>query len=171
MSKSPNLCDEILFEKFYKQNFKAANNFAFYKCGSSSDSLDLLQDSFAKIWENCASINYLKAKSYLFTTINHLFLNKVKHQNVVFAYQKETPNYDKDNHSPEYLYLEEEYKQQLLTKIAALPAQQRQIFLLNRIENKKYREIAELLNISQKTVEKHMSEALKNLQLKTKFSK
>jgi len=166
-----NLCDKIGFENFYKHHFKSANNFAFYKCGNSDAALDLVQDGFSKIWENCSKIDFDKAKTYLFTSINNLFLNTVKHQKVVFNYQKETPNFDRDNQNPEYILEEEEYKKQLLSKIAALPANQREVFLLNRIENKKYKEIAELLDISIKTVEKRMSLALKALGLKTKFTK
>ena len=50
--------------------------------------------------------------------------------------------------------------------IADLSEEQREVFLLNRIEDKKYREIAELLGVSQKTVEKRMSAALKILREK-----
>src|SRR3970282_20687 len=74
-----------------------------------------------------------------------------------FAYYKcgddEAPNLDTNNQSPEYLFEEEEFKQKLTKAIASLNEAQREVFLLNRIEGKKYREIAELLNISQKTVE------------------
>ncbi len=171
MNSKSNLCDQFVFEKFYKYHFKAANNFAFYKCGNSDTALDIVQDGFSKIWENCATINFEKAKTYLFTSINHLFLNIIKHQKVVFNYQKETPNFDTNNQNPEYILEEQEYKKILLEKIAALPIEQREVFLLNRVENKKYREIAEFLDISIKTVEKRMSKALKALELKTKFTK
>lgn len=166
-----NLCDKIAFEKFYKYHFKAATNFAFYKCGDYDKALDITQDGFSKIWENCATINFDKAKTYLFTSINHLFLNIIKHQKIVFSYQQDTPNFDIDNEDPEYILEEQEFKKQLLIKIERLPTDEREIFLLNRIEGKKYKEIAELLEISIKTIEKKMSKALKALQLKTKFTR
>ncbi len=169
--KKPSLCDKIHFESFYKNHFQDASNFAFYKNGRQDSSLDLVQDAFAKIWENCSQIDFTKAKSYLFTSIQNLYINKLKHQKVVFSYQKETPFFDRDNQSPEYLLEEKEYKQKLLASIAALPEKQRVVFMLNRIENKKYREIAEMLNISSKTVEQRMSLALKALNVKTKFNK
>ena len=91
-----NLCDKIGFENFYKHHFKSANNFAFYKCGNSDAALDLVQDSFSKIWENCSKIDFDKAKTYLFTSINNLFLNTIKHQKVVFNYQKEIADKSKN---------------------------------------------------------------------------
>jgi RNA polymerase sigma-70 factor (ECF subfamily) len=145
------------------KNVQSANNFAYYKCGNSEAALDLVQDAFANIWENCSKIDISKVKTYLFTSINNLFLNTVKHQKVVLKYAKDTPNFDMNNQSPEYLLEEEEFKLKLTTAIASLNEAQREVFLLNRIDGKKYREIAELLDISQKTVEKRMSGALQIL--------
>lgn len=157
------LCDETHFRDFYLKNLQQASNFAFYKCGDSEKALDLVQDAFAKIWENCLNIDFNKAKTYLFTTVNNLFLNIIKHKKVVLEYAKAAPYLDRDNNSPEYLMEEEEFKLKLQNAISNLSDAQREVFLLNRIEGKKYREIAELLGISQKAVEKRMSGALKYL--------
>lgn len=161
-----NLCEDAQFNAFYLKHIQAASNFAFYKCGDSDNALDIVQDAFSKIWENCSKIEFKKAKTYLFTTVNNLFLNKVKHQKVVLEYAKATPYIDQTNQNPEYLLEEEQFKQKLQQAIALLTDAQREVFLLNRIEGKKYREIAELLDISQKAVEKRMSGALKTLREK-----
>ena len=157
------LCEENHFKDFYLKQVQSASNFAYYKCGDSEAALDIVQDAFAKIWENCSNIDFAKAKTYLFTSINNLFLNTVKHQKVVLQYEKDAPNMDTNNQSPEYLLEEEEFKQKLTQAIASLSEAQREVFLLNRIDGKKYREIAELLHVSQKTVEKRMSAALQIL--------
>ena len=160
------LCEESYFNSFYLEHIQAANNFAFYKCGDKAVSLDFVQDAFMKVWENCSKIDFAKAKTYLFTTVNNLFLNAVRHEKVVMNYAKEAPYMDKTNLSPEYLMEEDEFKKKLLLVISDLKEEQREVFLLNRMEDKKYREIAELLGISQKTVEKRMSAALKILREK-----
>lgn len=165
-SSKPKLCQESHFNSFYLEHIQAVNNFAYYKCGDKAAALDFVQDAFAKIWENCSKINFEKAKTYLFTTVNNLFLNTVRHQKVVMSYAKESPYMDSTNQSPEYLLEEDEFKQTLMLAISDLSNDQREVFLLNRIEDKKYREIAELLDISQKTVEKRMSGALKILRKK-----
>ncbi|MBD0832261.1 RNA polymerase sigma factor [Aestuariibaculum sediminum] len=157
------LCEETYFNSFYLNHVQSASNFAFYKCGNSDSALDFVQDAFSKIWENCAKIDFTKAKTYLFTTINNLFLNSVKHHKVVMEYARAKPYMDKTNESPEYILQEEEFKKKLQDAIALLTDAQREVFLLNRIEGKKYREIADLLDVSQKAVEKRMSGALKIL--------
>jgi RNA polymerase sigma-70 factor (ECF subfamily) len=160
------LCEEAFFNAFYMEHLQHATNFAYYKCGNTDAALDYVQDAFSKIWENCASIDFTKAKTYLFTTINNLFLNVIKHNKVVMDYAKEAPYIDTNNESPEYILEEEEFKQKLQNAIADLSDIQREVFLLNRIEGKKYREIAELLGLSQKAVEKRISGALKVLREK-----
>lgn len=157
------LCEENHFRDVYLKQVQSATNFAYYKCGDDQAALDLVQDAFTKIWENCAKIDITKVKTYLFTSISNLFLNTIKHQKVVFRYAKDVPNLDTHNQSPEYLLEEEEFKLKLTKAIASLSELQREVFLLNRIEGKKYREIADLLDISQKTVEKRMSGALQIL--------
>lgn len=160
------LCNENDFNDFYRTNIQFINNFSFYKSGNKDVSLDLVQEAFLKMWERCAEISYEKAKSYLFTSVNHLFLNKIKHEKVVIKYAKNTPYKDITNQNPEYLLEEEEFKIKLQKAIEDLTNAEREVFLLNRIDGKKYREIAELLNISQKAVEKRMSSALKKLRQK-----
>lgn len=161
--KKNSLCEESYFSDFYIKNIQSATNFAYYKSGDSDTALDLVQEAFAKIWENCSQIDFTKVKTYLFTSINNLFLNSIKHQKVVLAFAKDTPPPDKTNQSPEYLLEEEEFKIKLQNAIASLSEAQREVFLMNRIDGKKYREIAEILEISQKAVEKRMSAALKIL--------
>jgi len=165
-NEKPRLCNETYFNEFYLQHIQSASNFAFYKSGDKDSALDLVQDAFSKIWENCSKIDFNKAKTYLFTTVNNLFLNSVKHHKVVMEYAKAVPYQEATNQSPEYLLEEEEFKQKLQYTISLLSDAQREVFLLNRIEGKKYREIAELLGISQKAVEKRMSGALKILREK-----
>jgi RNA polymerase sigma-70 factor (ECF subfamily) len=161
--KDKTLCEEVYFNEVYLANVKSATNFAYYKCGDRDAALDLVQDAFAKIWEHCAQIEFTKVKTYLLATVNNLFLNTIKHNKVVLAYAKETPNLDRTNQSPEYLLEEEEFKIKLQNAVASLTEAQREVFLMNRIDGKKYREIADLLDISQKAVEKRMSGALKIL--------
>lgn len=160
------LCNEIYFNEFYTGHIQSASNFAYYKSGDKNTSLDLAQEAFIKIWENCAKIDFSKAKSYLFTVINNLFLNKIKHEKVVFEYAKSSPYLDVNNQSPDYILEEEEFKEKLKRAISDLTEGEREVFLMNRIDGKKYREIAEMLEISQKAVEKRMSSALKKLRTK-----
>jgi len=153
--------DDIYKTIFYKYS-EHLRNFIYYKSGELSVSEDLVQDAFSKLWENCAKVTEDKAKSYLFTIANNLFLNQVKHKKVVLKFNA-IPRSEMDNQSPDFLLEEEEFRIQLEAAISALPEDQRIVFLMNRVDKKKYREIAEELELSVKAVEKRMHKALVQL--------
>ena len=134
----------------------------YYKTGSLQQAEDLMQDAFGKLWENCAKVVIDKAKSFLFTVANNLFLNQVAHQKVVLKFENQGHT-QQTNVNPQFLLEEQEFKKRLEGAISALPEGQRVVFLMNRIDKKKYREIAAELAISVKAVEKRMHQALSTL--------
>ncbi len=89
-------------------------------------------------------------------------LNAAAHEKVVLKYQKTKPR-SHTNENPEFLMEEDEYLQKLQKALEGLTEAQRTAFLLNRIEGKKHREIAEILGISAKAVEKRIYSALNKL--------
>ncbi|MFK7979901.1 MAG: RNA polymerase sigma factor [Saprospiraceae bacterium] len=111
------------------------------------------------MWKNCAKVIVEKAKAYLFTIGRNLFLNQVEHQKIVLNFENKRHSQE-SNLTPQFLLEEEEFRQRLQSAISALPEGQRLVFLMNRIDKKKYREIAEELEISVKAVEKRMHHAL-----------
>ncbi len=154
-----NICHSKTFESIYKTYAKDIRRFLFYKTQDIDKAEDLMQDVFIKLWDNCEKVDYDKVKSYIFSIANNMFLNVVKHEKVVHAYSKQNKS-GSTNESPEFIMLENEFMEKLETTIANLPEKQREVFLMNRIEKKKYKEIAEQLNISVKAVEKRMHQAL-----------
>ncbi len=157
------VCFESVFKSVHQNWAKPLYNFIYYKFGDPNKADDMVQEAFIKLWEKCKEVPQEKAKSFLFTVANNASLNMVKHQKVVLKYNKNHPNYDKTNLSPEYLLEEEEFKKKLTNAINDLKPDLRTCFLMHRVDGKKYREIAEILEVSQKTVEKRMSHALKSL--------
>ena len=123
---------------------------------------DKVQEAFIKLWENCAKITPDKAKSFVFTTANNLMLNEAAHQKVVIKHSQSKPK-QHTNETPEYLMLEREYYDKLQKALSNLTEAQRVAFMMNRVEGKRFKEIAELLNISTKAVEKRIYGALEKL--------
>ena len=160
MSKS--VCEEANYKSIFLAQSEGLRNFLYYKTGSLPQAEDLVQEAFGKLWENCAKVVFEKAKSYLFTIANNLFLNQVAHKKVVLKFEQQGHT-QQTNQTPQYLLEEEEFKKRLMGAISALPEGQRVVFLMNRIDKKKYREIAEILEISVKAVEKRMHNALSSL--------
>lgn len=157
-----NVCSEKVFNQIYQNWGKPIFNFLFFKCGDDAQAHDLVQEAFIKLWQNCKTVPEAKAKSFLYTVANNMFLNEVAHQKVVLKHAQLQPN-KINSQSPEYLLEEKEFQEKLQRAIANLTEAQRTAFLLNRIEGKKYVEIAEILGISVKAVEKRMSQALASL--------
>ena len=156
------VCEKRVFNTIFYTNSETLRNYLYYQCGDLQQAEDLTQDAFIKLWNNCKKVILEKAKAYLFTVAKNAFYNQMAHQKVVLAYSK-IPQPNADNENPQYKMEETEFMDQLQNAINALPEGQREVFLLNRIDKKTYREIAEMLGVSQKAIEKKMHKALLKL--------
>ncbi|MGJ8738072.1 RNA polymerase sigma factor [Zobellia laminariae] len=159
-----NVCEEQVFDTIFKANSKTVFNYIYYKFGNEEKAHDAVQEAFVKLWENCAKVSPLKAKSYVYTVANNLYLNVIKAEKVRLKYADKTLKVTHE--SPDYIMEEEEFKQKLNRALDSLPETQRTTFLLNRIDGKKYAEIAEMEEVSVKAIEKRMHLALKSLREK-----
>ncbi len=157
-----NVCDERIFSNLYEKYGKDLHDFIYYKYGEQFSPSDKTQEAFIKLWQNCKSVPIDSAKSFLYTVINNLTLNDIKHQKVVLNYQKKKiKTYTNEN--PEFILEEKQYLEKYQRALAKLSEGQRVAFLLNRVEGKRHKEIAEILNISRKAVEKRIYTALNKL--------
>ncbi|NIJ43861.1 RNA polymerase sigma-70 factor (ECF subfamily) [Wenyingzhuangia heitensis] len=163
MLKKPSVCEAKIYESLYKKYSKSLYSFMYFKCGDKDRAEDLVQEAFIKLWNNCAKVIYNKAKSYLYTIANNQFLNEVAHFKVKLKYQQNANGEDANIETPDFVLEEKEFMNKLEKAIDNLTPGEREVFLLNRIEDAKYREIAEMLNISVKAVEKRMHGALVKL--------
>ncbi|MBT8259994.1 MAG: RNA polymerase sigma factor [Bacteroidia bacterium] len=153
------VCEQKTYEFLFDTYSKALYSFIYYKCGDVHQAEDVVQEAFIKLWNNCSKVAFEKAKSFLFTVARNLFLNDVAHKKIVLQHQLDfTPKVS--NETPQFLLEEQEFMLKLKSAIADLPEKQREVFLLSRIDKKKYSEISEIVGISVKAVEKRMSQAL-----------
>ncbi|GAA3637427.1 RNA polymerase sigma factor [Flavivirga jejuensis] len=157
-----NICEERMFSSIFNKLSKDLHNFLYYKFGELLNPKDKVQEAFVKLWENCKNISPDKAKSFLFTTANNLMLNETAHQKVVLKHQQTKPKMY-TNESPEFIMQENEYMDKLQKALANLTEAQRTAFMMNRVEGKRFKEIAGLLGISTKAVEKRIYGALTKL--------
>lgn len=158
-----NTCEEVTYSALFKKYAKALRNYLYYKFGNEDQADDMTQEAFIKLWENCKNVPPEKARAFLYTVAGNNSLNQIAHQKVVLNYARNTVNAKTDYQNPEYLLEEEQFKIKLQNAIASLSEAQRTAFLLHRIEGKKYHEIAEILGISVKAVEKRLHGALLEL--------
>ena len=152
---------QSLFDLYAKRIFAFAKGYL----KSNDDAEEVVQDVFIKVWNVRESINTeLSFKSYLFKiTYNRIreFFNKQSREN---HYKHEILDFaiEFDNRTEERI----DYKSllDLVEKlIEKLPPRQKEVILLSKKQGIPTKEIAVLLEISPRTVEKHFSEALKQL--------
>lgn len=157
------LCTDSVFKSIFELNFKLIRNYLVYKYKDVDSAEDVAQNAFVILWENCKVLKPEQAKSFLFTTAIRLSLNQIKHEKVVSNFELKSNKSELNSESPEFLLEENELRNQLEKAINQLPEKQREVFLMNRFENLSYTEIASLLGLSVKAVEKRMHLALVTL--------
>lgn len=161
--------NETMFENVFKMHFQHMFNFAMQFIADVDVAKDITQSVFIKMWELRENVDIQKSvKSYLFTSvrnacINHIRDNK-KFQSKILDVELAEMNFIELSDNIAYSELENKVN----AILATMPEKTRQIFEMSRFENKKYREIASELNISEKTVEAHMSKVLKILRQELK---
>jgi len=160
-----------LIEKGYSKPFTRFYTLYFQKLLLASDrylkdihtSEELVQDVFLKIWENPYQLSEIKSvKSYLYRSVINAAINHINRQKNIAQHHLKLASELSDDYLIE---LDEEHEVIVLlrSEIEKLPAQCKKIFKMSRFDFLKYKEIAQRLNISEKTVENHIGLALRTL--------
>lgn len=157
------VCDEPVYNGLYKKNLKPIRNYIYYKCGDLEKANDLAQEALVKLWLFCSSVAFEKVEAFLYTVAKRLMYNMIRHEKVILQFEKHTVSEASKQYSPEFIMREKEFSQQLELAISSLPENIRITFLMNRIDKLTFTEIANQLEISVKTVEKRMQQALEEL--------
>lgn len=157
-----NICEESVFTSIYQKCSKDLYQYLYYRYGETIDPTDKTQESFIKLWEQCAKLTVATARAYLFKIAKNLTLNELKHNKVVLRHREQgQKNYTHEN--PEFLFEEKEYSKKFQQALAELTEEQRVAFMMNRVEGKKHQEIAEMLGVSRKVVEYRIYSAFDQL--------
>lgn len=152
------------FTTLYNRYWKQVYNFSRLYLTSQSVAEEVVQEVFIKVWE---SRDFVRAednfKGLLFIITRNLIFNLHRKSVNEDFYKMTVLSAMEDSYD-----IEEEIETKNLSEyidllIAELPPRRREIFNLSRKENKSYKEIALLLDISEKTVENQIGEALKYL--------
>lgn len=162
-----NSLNQQIFEDFFRDYFKPLVNFANKFLNNIDDSKEIVHDVFINLWEKRNSIDVKNSvKSYLYTSVNNRCLNFIR-DNKKFNSNIQLDNIDAVI-SPTDALTELEIQSIIDKTLNSLSPKVKRVFELSRYKNMKYKEIAEKLNISQKTVESHISAALKALRINLK---
>lgn len=127
------------------------------KCTSDAENArDLVQEAFAKLWTKIHEVDAVKAKSYLFTTVNNAVIDqsrRLQHRRK-FENQLEVGSVTTENF---------DLKQHLNDALARLPEIQKSVILLRDYEGYSYQEIGEITGLNEQQVKVYIFRARKSL--------
>ena len=151
--------EKEFFKFCFDTYFDAIKNYVFYRIGDIDIATDIAQDVFVRVWEKQLPVDSNNARYILYKIARDMLVSKYRRMEVENKYtnrmQFELTELVVDD-SYDYKQLKGTYELALIK----LPEKQRTVFMMSRMEELKYKEIAERLDISIKTVEKRMSNAL-----------
>ena len=157
--------NEAVFEKIFRDYYGKLCGYAVKYVAEKDQAEEIVQELFYTIWsKRSALVITISVEAYLFRAVRNACLNYLKHLKVRAQHENSIrdssyPLTDSVHETLELL----ELQQKIDEAIELMPNERRKIFKLSRIEGLKYKEIADQLNISIKTVEAQMGKALEFL--------
>ena len=154
--------DRVAYEQLFKQHYTALVRFARDIVKDTDTAEDMVQEVFVKIWERKENIIITTSlKAYLYMAVKNHCLNKLRTEQK-HAFMDESLaddlRFSSNNNDEESNTIRLE--QHIKSALDKLPPRCALIFKLSRFEHKTYKEIAEVLELSVKTVENQMGKAL-----------
>lgn len=150
------------FKMIYDTHFDDLRRYLIYRSGDQDLSGDIAQNVFMKVWTKKIELTSGNIKSLLFKMATDEFISHIRRKKVERAYSDSIDMrlvQESDNGDDELRDKKEQFKKAL----NQLPEKQRTALLMNKMQGLTYEEIAESLNLSEKAIEKRISQALGTL--------
>lgn len=156
--------DERAFQMLFKKYYPSLCHFSNQFLSDKEQAEEVVQDMFVKIWEKRAILNIeTSVRHYFFRSVRNHCLNELQHEKIKQQYASKIKELARQETDFNDYFLEVDLVNRIEQCISSLPPKRREIFRLSREQGLKYKEIADVLNISVKTVEAQMGLALKYL--------
>lgn len=157
--------EKLVFDYIFNYYYSSLCAFSLQYIDDRKSVEDLVQDFFVYLWVEAPKLKIKSSlKSYLFTAIKNRCLDYQKHRKITEKYRNFILfSTDKDDNSAEHFFAESELRQAIQTSLGKLPPRCREIFEYSRLYGLSNQEISDKLEISKRTVELQISNALKIL--------
>lgn len=155
--------DEKAFQKVFEFYFPRLTRFAFTFLQSASYSDDMVMEVMETFWIKRASLqNIVNPQTYLYTCVRNKCIDFLRKKKDILAFDidgEQLPQYF-TNVNPEKIVLENELYNKIDNAVNALPVKTKMVYRLIKEDGLKYSEVATVMDISQKTVDYHLSNAM-----------
>jgi len=160
--------DHAAFTEIYKRFSGLLYSYAFKLTGDTDTAKDLVQELFISLWDKREKTELLTSlSSYLYSAVRYKFLKLIAHQKIKSAYAERFLNIlEQGSWAIDHYITDKELAAEVEKLVSSLPKKQARIFALSRLEYRSHEEIAQEMELSEKTVKNIMSQAVKNLRLK-----
>jgi RNA polymerase sigma-70 factor (family 1) len=155
------------FKEIYARYWKKLYAEAYKRLKSQELAEEIVQELFTAFWHKRGAFQINSTLGgYLFSSAHHLIIDYYRKELVRQKYKEAFKVvYTEADTSTEDAIMLKDLTSSIESEINQLPAKCRQVYELSRVEHKTNKEIAERLDISEKTVENHLTKALKRLRL------
>ena len=154
--------DHAGFEAIYREYWRRLFDFALSKTHDRDVAEELVQSLFVEIWERRTELMISNVRSYLFVSMRNRvidYYNEKQFANLELAADEVAA----DTVAPDYEMFLDELETTFKDAVGSLAGKTRDIFMLNRLEGKSAKEISVELSIPERTVEYHITQALRQL--------
>ena len=158
--------DEVAFKQLFKHYYTALLRFAIAITKEKEPAEEIVGDQFVNIWNKRSSItNISNLKLYLYIAVRNRCLNFIRRNGNIYTITPEQTGtaFHDVTPDPENIMIASELLQAVNKAILELPPKCREVYTLVKEDGLSYKEVAELLNISPRTVENHIATAVRKL--------
>lgn len=162
--------DQLAFTEIFERYSRLLVNHAYKILGNQDEANDVVQDVFLSIWNKRYELIITGSiSSYLYTATKNRVLNRIAHEKVVSRYADSISDFIENDYVFADSKLREKELEAIIAKeISLLPEKMREVFLLRKVEELSYEEIAAKLNITDKTAKQQVYNSVKILRKKLK---
>jgi len=163
--------DQLAYTEIFERYSRILVNHAYKMLGNRDEANDVVQEVFLSIWNKRSELVITGAlSSYLYKATKNRILNHIAHKKVVSRYADSVSDFIENDYILADSDLREKELELIIAKeIALLPEKMREVFLLRKVEELSYDEIALQLNITDKTAKQQVYNSLKILREKLKY--